>query len=130
MQVVFEMHKGLHPRRPTDPLVADSHWNFIQQCWSAENRLSMAGVLDYVESTHRALVETSRPDLIPTVAPSHIVDVPFNPSNDEVSCRRRPSSSSSTPCLTLIPIPSPYLCTHLVHQHLSIKIDLQQLCHQ
>ncbi|KIM82292.1 hypothetical protein PILCRDRAFT_820676 [Piloderma croceum F 1598] len=83
MQVVFEMHKGLYPRRPTDPPVADSHWNFIQQCWSAENRLSVAGVLDYVKSTHRALVETSHPDLIPTVAPSRIIDAPFNPSNDE-----------------------------------------------
>ncbi|KIM73779.1 hypothetical protein PILCRDRAFT_828831 [Piloderma croceum F 1598] len=53
LQVVFEIHKGLHPRCPTDESVNESHWDFITRCWSdhaSGNRPSMAEVLNYVQT--------------------------------------------------------------------------------
>lgn len=33
-QVLGALCKGRRPRRPSEPELADTHWNFIQDCWS------------------------------------------------------------------------------------------------
>lgn len=51
LQVVFELHKGLHPRRPIDEWMSDSLWEFVQHCWSdAIMRPTISDVLRFMQS--------------------------------------------------------------------------------
>ena len=33
--ILMELHNGNQPQRPDEPCIADTHWHFIQQCWTS-----------------------------------------------------------------------------------------------
>jgi uncharacterized cupin superfamily protein len=49
--VIFELHKGKHPRRPEEVHVTDDDWKFMLGCWDKElgKRPSLAEAREFVE---------------------------------------------------------------------------------
>jgi hypothetical protein len=51
--------KGIRPRRPSEPELADTHWNFIQDCWTFTPgaRPSIKQVIRSIRDFRQACVE-------------------------------------------------------------------------
>ena len=54
MQVVHAVSKGITPTRPSDALVTERRWAFIQRCWSTVNiartRPSSEEIVDFTRN--------------------------------------------------------------------------------
>lgn len=60
VQILTLLLKGVKPPRPSNPRIADRHWDFIQRCWSSEeqgkSRPSIGEVVRYIDAEMKVFI--------------------------------------------------------------------------
>lgn len=59
-RILMELHNGIQPRQPDQPWITETHWHFIQQCWTSPDgteRPKIADIVQFVEEQYQTSCE-------------------------------------------------------------------------